>query len=123
MFGLITGEPETEVGWGALRRNARFARRVLDTRAQRSFREVDWGALITASANLTAGVITAVAKGTQANSASQYPTSYQCPQGYYFDASVGQCIAPQQGGGIGIDGTTIAIGVGALALILLGGRS
>lgn len=115
MFGLLVGGEMEEVGWGRLGRS-RFA--------QRSFRDVDWGAIATAGLNLTAGVIALGVKAGQQGSQSQQPASYQCPQGYYFDASVGSCVQPRQSGGLleGVDPTTLAIGVGVLVLVLTSGK-
>lgn len=115
MLGLLTDTPETEVGWGRLA-NARFARR--------SFRDVDWVALAAAGATLTAGVVNAVAGATHQQTQSNYPTTYQCPPGYAYNAQTLQCMpVQQQPSGVStffsnIDPMTLAIGGGLLILLL-----
>lgn len=115
MFGLLTDTPVEEIGWGRLQR-----RRVVPVGR---FRDVDWAALAAASANLTAGVITAVAKGTQGSAQQNNPATYACPQGYFYHAQTNTCqpIVQNQGGFFSnIDPTTLLIGGGLLAVLLLG---
>lgn len=111
MFGALVDD---EGGW------ARFAARRIVSSAR--FRDVDWGAVITAGANLTAAVVTTAVKASQGSAQPNQPQSYQCPQGYVFDAPSGMCLPyQQQGGGFNIDPTTIAV-VGLLAVVLLTGK-
>jgi hypothetical protein len=109
MFGLLTDTPEEEVGWGRYRH-----RRV-------SFRDVDWAALAAASIGLTSSVVTAVSNATKPGTSSGTPVVQQqsCPAGYVLNPQTGMCQLVQQGGGFSINPMALAIGGGALLLILL----
>lgn len=111
MFGLLTETPDAEWSTGRL---GRFR--------GRRFGDIDWGALATASANLTAGVVNAVAQATRGQTQTNVGTSYSCPQGYVFDQTMGTCRALPTQGSAGsfldnIPPTTLA--VGGLVLVLL----
>lgn len=112
MFGTLVDDEE--VGWGRLA-NARFARR--------SFRDVDYTALVAAGITLTAGVVNAVSAATKPGAQSNYPSSYQqqqCPQGYVFNPNTRMCDPVGASGSFfsNIDPTMLLVGGGLLVLLL-----
>ncbi len=118
---MLVGSEE-EVGWNGLARGAGLARRRFGRgHGPIALGDTDWGPLISAGLNLTAGIVNVAVAATKPGAQQQQPSAYSCPQGYYFDQTVGQCVMPQQQGGgnflSNVDPTVLA--VGGLALVLL----
>lgn len=115
MFGLLTDDE----GLGALR-----GRRVISRRA---LGDADWGAVFAAGANLTVSIVNGVVQATRGGqSQQQNPAAVQCPAGYYFNATTGQCDwagsqTSAQGSLFGMDPLTLGV-LGVGALLLLTGR-
>lgn len=120
MFGALVDD---EGGWARL-----AERRVVGVGR---FRDVDWGALVTAGAALTASLVNLGVKASQQNSQVNTGQTFSCPPGYIWDPTSATCVSttyqPQGGGGGGgnflsnIDPTTLAV-IGVLAFVALSGK-